>query len=609
MNDSNKFDKRINGLPSEEMAWLKYYDRKFDEKDIPNESIYQFALKSNQNNMDSVALDVRVSNDSFNRGYKLTYGNLFKRISDSSKSSFKLGIKKDDIVPIILPNIPDARVVIYSNSILGSVSYPISPLIAVNQLDRIISENETKNVFISSDQYFKYEKAMNNSNIENIILFDSNTYLPDDIDSLKELRSKINNMNKSIMKCNSKIISWDEYVKTCSGVSDIKPFYEDNHTTAIIGTSGTTGTSKGVCLTDRNLNAAACAYKNGKLFEGVMLDALLPSIAYGLSMLHFETVDGKKTYLIPELLMDKFPLASQKLRPDAFAGGPVHYKNILKSDYFKNGTLYKGKIYLSGGASLDPEDEHQLNGVSKGYKENGIINDNLFVRQGYGQSEGTAVCAISKRGAYSFGSVGIPVPYARVGIFKPGTDIELPYNTEGEICMTSPTVMKEYLNNKKETDHVLKVHSDGKTWVHSEDLGYMDEDGNLYHSTRIKEIFMRTGFNVHPKKISEFINTIPGVENSIVMGFEHPREQTVPIAFVELSKSITDGEYENIRKFIIKECFENLEATSVPYDIVLVDKVPINAGGKKDSVRIREEAKIDLMSNEKVLIKTLIFNK
>ena len=608
MNDS-KNNKRIKRLPSSEMPWLKYYDRDFSESDIPNESIYQFALKSNQNNMDNVALDVRVSADSFNRGYVLTYQNLFDRIISSSKSSFKLGIKKDDIIPIILPNIPDARVVIYSNSILGSISYPISPLIAVNQLDNIISENETKNVFISSDQYFRYEKAMKNSNIENIVLFDSNTYLPDDIDSLKELRKQISNMNNGIIRANSKVIPWSEYEKLNSGISDIKPFYEENHTTAIIGTSGTTGTSKGVCLTDRNLNAAACAYKNGKLFEGVMLDALLPSIAYGISMLHFQTVDGKKTYLIPELLMDKFPLASEKLKPDVFAGGPVHYKNILKSEYFKNGNMYKGKIYLSGGASLDPEDEHRLNGVDKGYKENGTVNNDLYVRQGYGQSEGTAVCAISKRGAYSFGSVGIPVPYNTVGIFKPGTDIELPYNTEGEICMTGPTVMKEYLNNKKETDHVLKVHSDGKTWVHSEDLGYMDEDGNLYHSTRIKEIFMRTGFNVHPKKISEFINTIPGVENSIVMGFEHPAEQTVPIAFVELTQGINEEQIEDTKNMIMKECFENLEATSVPYDIVFVDKVPINAGGKKDLVRVRKEANIDLMNNTKVLTKTLKFNR
>lgn len=605
----NDKENKLTGYPSKDMPWLKYYEKEFNLSDIPDESIYTYALRSNKNNMDNIALDVRVSGDNFNKGFVLTYKNLFDKIVDISKSSFKIGIKKDDIVPIILPNIPEARVLIYSNSILGSASYPISPLIAVNQLDKIISENETKNVFISSDQYFRYEKAMKNNKIENIILFDSNTYLPDDIDSLKELRKQISDMNKGIMLSNNKVIPWSEYERLNKGISDIKPFYEENHTTAIIGTSGTTGTSKGVCLTDKNLNAAACAYKNGKIFEGVMLDALLPSIAYGISMLHFQTVDGKKTYLIPELLMDKFPLASEKLRPDVFAGGPVHYKNILRSEYFKNGNLYKGKIYLSGGASLDPEDELKLNGVSKGYKEDGTINNDLYVRQGYGQSEGTAVCSISKRGAYSFGSVGIPVPYNVVGIFKPGTDIELPYNTEGEICMTGPTVMKEYLNNKKETDHVLKVHSDGKTWVHSEDLGYMDPDGNLYHSTRIKEIFMRTGFNVHPKKISEFINTIPGVENSIVMGFEHPAEQTVPIAFVELTQGINEEKIDDIKNMIMKECFENLEATSVPYDIVFVDKVPINAGGKKDAVRVRKEANIDLMSTQKVLTRVLKFNR
>ena len=609
MQNSNNTNERIKRLPSSEMPWLKYYDRKFQESDIPNESIYQFALKSNVNNMDNVALDVRVSASDYKKGVVLTYQNLFDRIKASSKSSFKLGIKKDEIIPIILPNIPEARVVIYSNSILGSVSYPISPLTALNHLDNIINENEIKNVFISSDQYFRYEKAMKNSSIENIVLFDSNTYLPDDIEELKELRNKIQTMNNGIVASNSKVITWDEYLSASKGVDEVKPFYKDDHVTAIIGTSGTTGTSKGVCLTDKNLNAAACAYKNGKLFEGVMLDALLPSIAYGISMLHFQTVDGKKTYLIPELLMERFPYASNTLKPDAFAGGPVHYKNILKSEYFKNGTLYKGKIYLSGGASLDPEDEHKLNGVGKGYKENGTINNDLIVRQGYGQSEGTAVCSISKRGAYSFGSIGIPVPYNKVGIFKPGTDIELPYNTEGEICMTGPTVMKGYLNNEKETEHVLKVHSDGKTWVHSEDLGYMDEDGNLYHVSRIKEIFMRTGFNVHPKKVSEFINTLEGVGNSMVIGYEHPAEQTVPIAFVELKNEVDENKLDEIKNMILKECFENLEATSVPYDIVFVDKVPINAGGKKDAVRIRKEANIDLMKDTKVLTKKLKFGR
>ena len=154
--------------------------------------------------------------------------------------------------------------------------------------------------------------------------------------------------------------------------------------------------------------------------------------------------------------------------------------------------------------------------------------------------------------------------------------------------------MKEYLNNKEETDKVIKIHKDGQRWIHTKDIGYIDEDGHIFHVERIKNIFMRTGFNVHPSKIAEFINTIDGVKNSYVMGFEHPVEQCVPVAFIELTEDKKD-KCEEMLSYIKNKCFTNLEETSIPYEYLFVDTLPINVGGKIDGIRLKKESNIDYM--------------
>ena len=338
------------------------------------------------------------------------------------------------------------------------------------------------------------------------------------------------------------------------------------------------------------------------------MDALIPSIGYGISMIHYQTVDSRYVYLIPELITDKFPLALKNTKANNFPGGPVHYLNLYKQGVTK-GEIPFALNLVSGGASLPKNIEENLNHVSEGYKEDGIINDNLIVRQGYGLSENTAMGTYSKRGSYKFGSIGIPPIYATIGVFKPDTDEELPYNVPGEICISSDSIMKEYLNNPEETEKVVKIHSDGKRWIHTKDIGYIDEDGNVFHVDRIKNIFMRCGFNVHPSKIAEYLNTIDFIDESAVIGFDHPTEQAVPVAFIKLNAEKTKDKSEEELKNIINDlCYSDLEETSVPYEYRFVNELPINVGGKIDQRKLKEESKIDYMksysgTNAKILEK------
>ena len=611
---SGKIEGPLVGYPSIDQPWLPSYSDEKITYTFPEKSIYQLIYDNLSMKKDQVAFDIRSSANGFTKGIKVTYGQFLKNINRIAKSLSVIGTKEDEIVPIILPNVKEARELIYANSVVGSTSYPISPLLAVNQLESIIKENSVKTVFIFKAFYPKYRKALENSNIEHIVYLDGTEMFP----LFFKLAKKIEKLAKHednevdrIIESDKRIMSWDDFCSCGKKIQgDLVPHYKKDHVAVIIGTSGTTGTPKGVCLTDENVNAVAISYINGEYFEGNFMDALLPSIGYGISMIHYQAASGRYVYLIPELLTTKFPEAVEKLKPDNFPGGPVHYINLIKSNLCEKQD-FQVENFISGGASLPRSVEKGLNKVDEDYEERGGSNSDLKVRQGFGLSENAAVGAYNKRGWYKFGSIGIPIIYENVGIFEPGTDRELPYNEQGEICITGPTVMKEYLNNQKETDAVIKVHADGERWIHTKDIGYIDETGHIYHVDRIKNIFMRTGFNVHPAQIAEFLNELPFVVNSAVIGFEHPEEQAVPVAFVQIDESQRNHRTdEDLRSVLLSKSTENLEQPSVPVDFVFVDELPINAGGKIDQGLIRKQADIDFdRDHGKVLKKSLSFRE
>lgn len=580
----------IKRLPSVEMPWLKYFKDCDIREEVPKKTIYTLAYEMNEDNLKKTAIDVRTSKNDFKYGFKVSYDDLFRRSRTVGKSLSELGVKQDEIIPLIVPNVPEARYFIYGNSYYGATSYPISPLMPPKDLERIIKENGIKNIVIFNAFYEKYKGIIDSSNLYSVITLNGMESMP------KYMRLLAGKKVPSLSGDN--VLSYDEFVRLGRNAHLAPAEYREEHNAAIIGTSGTTGGSKGVCLSDKNINAVALAYNDGKLFEGTMLDALIPSIGYGISMVHYQTVSGKYVYMIPELLTDKFPRALEVLKPSNFPGGPVHYINLKESNMDLS-KLPKYKNYISGGASLPASVEKELNGVDENYMEM-VPNLDLVVRQGYGLSENTALGSYSKIGSYKFGSIGIPMPYENVGIFEPNTDKELSYNEPGEICITGNAMMRGYLNNPEETEKVLKVHSDGKTWIHTKDIGYMDEDGNLFHVDRIKNIFMRTGFNVHPSKIAEFLDSIYFVRNSAVIGFEHPQEQSVPVAFIEIDSKYLDRDLDELKEELRIACFDSLEETSIPVDFVFVDTIPINLGGKVDSNRIKNESNIDFNKSSNV---------
>ena len=576
--------------PSNIKPWKKYYEN-FDENFVvPEETIFMMLEKNAKKMPNNIAINYM--------NFKLSFKKYIEKIVNEANSLKKLGVKKGEIVPVFLPNIPEARITIYALNIIGAIAYPINPLLPPKEFEKILQDNDVKNVFIFNLFYEKYLPAIKNSSVDNVIMTYGTDLIPKYVLKFKNLLDTLKGKNEKNLIPDS-VISWDDFISS-KGMEKIIPVYEKDVASVIIGTSGTTGTPKGVCLTNENLNSIALEHLNGSLnFKpgDKMLDILMPSIGYGLSVMHYEGVCGLETVLIPTLHSDIYPLL-KKYKPEHFTGGPIHYETLVSQH--ENDDLIYGKNYVSGGATLPKNIEKKLNKIN----DDGSYNEeNVFVRQGLGCTENGGASTYAKKGAYKPYGVGIPLLYETIGIFKPGTDEELGFNTDGEICISGPTVMKEYLNNESESNKVLKVHSDGKKWLHTADIGYMDEDGQIFIKDRIKNLFARRGFNVHPNSITDFISSLPIVEKAFVMGVSHPEEQMVPVAFVKLKENVSLKDAENI---INESCYQFLEETSIPYEIVFVSDLPLNLGGKVNAKKLLELSEIDYFKNKDKSLKRVL---
>ena len=212
------------------------------------------------------------------------------------------------------------------------------------------------------------------------------------------------------------------------------------------------------------------------------------------------------------------------------------------------------------------------------------------VIKGYGLTEVcAAACACFGKGN-KLGSVGIPFLHNNISIFEPGTDKELKYNEKGEICINSPSTMLGYYGNSKETNKMLKKHADGKIWVHTQDLGYIDEDGLIFVDGRLKRVIIGyDGFKIYPFPIEKLISNIPGVIDCKVVGAKDPNhiQGDVPIAYVILDKNVDESIMYEI---IEKTCKEHLPEYTCPYNYSFKTTFPRTNIGKVDFVSLEKEA-------------------
>ena len=272
-------------------------------------------------------------------------------------------------------------------------------------------------------------------------------------------------------------------------------------------------------------------------------------------------------------------------KPNHIISTPVFIELLINSMEVQGMDMSFLYTLACGGDSMNEGLENRLNEFRK---EHGM---KYPLAQGYGMSELSAAASFCVNRIYKQGSVGIPSLTVNVGIFDPDTGEELGYKEIGEVCVTGASMMKGYFNKPEETAYVMRKHDDGQVWIHSGDLGYMDEDGFLYIKGRIKRMITRfDGHKVFPINLESMIADLPDIHNCAVVGtddMEHSQGQ-YPMAIIEVIKGV---DVEATCKKVYDYCNTHAEERGRPVAVVAVDKLPLTPMGKVDNKKLEAEYK------------------
>ena len=239
------------------------------------------------------------------------------------------------------------------------------------------------------------------------------------------------------------------------------------------------------------------------------------------------------------------------------------------------------KGVFSGGDSLSVELKKRFDRFLYDHKAT------IQVREGYGTTECVTASCLTPVNSYREGSIGFPFPDTFYKIVKPGTQEEVPDREEGEICISGPSVMLEYLHHPEETAQTLQTHPDGRRWVHTGDLGSMDEDGYIYFKQRIKRMIITSGYNVYPSQLENILDAHELVQMSCVIGVPDPYKMQKVKAFVMLKPGIAPSEER--KQELLAYCRKNIAKYAMPYDIEFRETLPKTLVGKVAYRELEEE--------------------
>lgn len=514
-------------------------------------------------------------------GNKVTYRNFVKEIENAAKALKNYGVSKGDRVCICMPNTPEGVIMVYATNLIGAIATMIHPLSSEKEMETYINQVDSTFMLVIDAALEKVLRIKKNTKLQKILVASASESMP----YVKKNLYKIGNMGKIIIpKDDEDIVLWSNFINTAKDFVGV--CYEPRTAydpAVILYSGGTTGKPKAILLS--NLNFNALAYQAHEMINQVVpgnsLLSLLPIFhGFGLAVcIHTPLVFGMKCTLIPQFKAKEFGDLIKKHKPNFIVGVPTLFEALLKQK-LKDTDLECVEAVISGGDFLS---ENQKKAIDKYLEEHGST---ATVRPGYGLTESTGATCLSPENGYKYGSIGYPLPDMYFKIVEPDSHKPVEPCVDGEICISGPTVMLEYLNDPKETNQVLRVHEDGNVWLHTGDIGCMDKDGTIFFKQRIKRIIVSSGYNVYPSYIENVILSHPKVEACTVIGVPHPYRGQVAKAYIVLKQGIDlNGE---IKKEIKELCNKNISYYAIPNEYEYIEKMPTTLVGKVAFKKLEE---------------------
>jgi long-chain acyl-CoA synthetase len=524
-------------------------------------------------------------------GMVLTYGELKILVDRFATALAKLGIEKGERLAIHLPNMPQFAIAYYAALKIGAVFTPLSPLLSPREVTHQLNDSGAKTL-LSMDLLFPgIESIIAETKVERVI----STSIGDCYNALIAPIKPIGKLPVPNTLDMAEMIRDNE---PNPPEVDIDVYTDLAH---LAYTGGTTGISKGVMLTHKNV--ASNTLQFGCWFNGAQLKTVDDTV----ELIYPEGVDpirdrpvardnetalvvvpwfhamgtvgylnnmisgGTTMVVFPRFDPTEYIEAVKKFSATVLGGAPQLYVPLINMPGFENYDLSGVKLISSGAAPLPMS---ILGAMKKSFSSSVVI-------EAYGLTECAmgAVCNPPIPGKAKAGSVGLPVFDTECKVVDAATGKGLAPGEEGEICIKGPQVMLGYWNRPEATAEVLK---DG--WLYTGDIGHEDEDGFFFITDRKKDLILYKGYNVYPREIEEVLFTHPAVEMCAVVGKPDEKAGELPVAFVQLktTRQATDNE-------LIEFVNEKVAAYKKLREIIFTDMVPVSAAGKVLKRELRDQ--------------------
>ncbi len=604
----NKYFRKPEKVPAEAAdaafeCWKKYYGNESFILDYPRKTLYEAVEDSAAKFGNEPAVDFEGRIYSFNE--------FLRKTGEAADAFTAMGIGKGDAVTISLPNVPQALFCFYGLSKIGAVPSMIHPLSSENEIVQYLTLSKSV-ALVTLDMFFgkNYRAAQKAGEILGRKITTVVTSAADALGLIKAAAVKIAvKKPEELKRVPDGAITWKKFISggksaknggktgNKTKITEIKAGSEavrygfaegkrEDETAVILYSGGTTGTPKGIMLTDLNLCAEAyqtLAASGETRVPGLRMLSVMPLFhGFGLGIgVHMPLVFGIECVLVPRFSVEGYAKVLKKKKPNFIPGVPTLFEALLRTEKLEKADLSFLKGVYSGGDVLLPELKDRVDAFLKAH------GAKVQIREGYGTTECVTASCLTPPSYSRRGSIGIPYPDTYYTVTKPGTVIPAARGEEGEICLRGPSVMKGYINEPEETATALRVHEDGLVWLHTGDLGMMDEEGFVYFRQRLKRVIVTSGYNVYPTQVETVLAGHPAVHLCCVIGVKDDYKMERVKAFVVLKEGYTGSAAlsEELRAY----CRERMLRLAVPKEIEFRDSLPKTLVGKIDYRALAEE--------------------
>ena len=555
-----------------ERPWLRHYGAIPHQIEYPAISLYEAVARSVARTPDAIAWDFL--------GTRCSYRELLVDIDRCADALAALGLARGQSLLIAMPTTPQGVIAFYAANKLGAVPALIHPLSTTAEIEHYLDASGAEIALALDAFYPQMAAARPRQGLRHIVV----ARIGDHLSMPRRLGFWLAKGRKiGAVPREPRVRPWRQLMRARHPAAP--PAVGGAHDrAAILFSGGTTGLPKGIVLSNRNFIAEGMqAAAWGRISGGDSILAILPIFhGFGLGVcVNAALMAGATSILVPSFDAAGVARLIRRKRPSIVVGVPTLYDALGRNPALAGIDLSFLRAAFCGADTLPRAVMERFEALVR------AGGGDVRLLEGYGLTEAVTAIMAMPPGQYREHSIGVPFPDMLAMICAPGTDEAVPVGTVGEICLSGPAVMPGYLDDPEATARTLRVHADGRTWLHTGDLGRCDADGYFYFEVRIKRMIKSSGFNVYPAQVEALLLEHPLVAAACVVGVPDPSQVERVKAYVVLRNPTLAA--PPLEQALIAHCRERLLKWSCPREIEFRRQLPLTRVGKVDYRALQRE--------------------